>query len=200
MSEHVVTVEVSARHLHLSPAHLQALFGPGYALTSLQVISQPGQFAAREEVEVQGPRGSLVCRVVGPTRSATQVELTTTECRRLGLPVVLRVSGALAGTPGARLVGPWGTVELHEGVVVAQRHLHASPQQAAALQLKHGDVVSIRTHGSRPVTFHEVFVRSREGIDALAFMLDTDEANAAGLRGGEQGEVLPKPRLVEPKG
>ncbi len=190
MPERQVPIEVSARHVHLSAEHLAALFGPAASLHSLKTISQPGQFAAEERVDVVTPKGKLSVRVVGPVRSETQVELAASECRSLGLPVMLKVSGSLEGTPGATLEGPYGTVELSRGVIVAQRHLHIAPTAAAAWNLKHGDVVSIKTGGSRPVTFHDVYVRSREGVDELSFMIDTDEANAAGLTGGEQGEVV----------
>lgn len=187
---HSVPVEVSARHVHLTQAHLEHLFGAGHELRQRESISQPGQFAAHETVVVVGPQGELTARIVGPVRAESQVELTATECRLLGLPVVLRVSGELAGTPGCRLRGPQGEVTLHEGVVVPQRHLHIAPALASAWGLKHGDTISVRTQGSRPVTFHDVYVRSREGVDELSFMLDTDEANAAGLVGGETGVVV----------
>ncbi len=191
MPKHTVPVEVSARHVHLSGPHLAALFGPSATLHTSKVISQPGQFAAEEKVDVVTPKGKLTVRVVGPVRAETQVELAASDCLKLGLPTVLRVSGTLEGTPGVTLDGPYGTVEVRQGVIVAQRHLHISPTAAAAWHLKHGDVISVRTVGTRPVTFHNVFVRSRAGIDELSFMIDTDEANAAGLKGGEVGEVVP---------
>lgn len=185
-----VLIEVSARHVHLSRQHADALFGKGYELKAAKGISQPGQFAAKESVTVVGPKGQLTCRVVGPERSETQVELAVTECKKLGLPVAMRVSGNLKGTAGGMLLGPKGQVTLKQGVIVAQRHLHVSPKEAKALGVTHGDVISVKTFGTRPVTFHGVAVRSREGTDKLSFMLDTDEANAAGLRGGEKGEIV----------
>lgn len=190
MAERKVPVEVSARHVHLSPDHLEILFGKGVALQPERDISQPGQFAAKEKVTVVGPKGQLSVRVVGPTRRETQVELATSDCRAIGVEPVLRVSGTLSGTAAAKLVGPVGEVPLTQGVMVAQRHLHVNPQQAADLGLAHGDVVSVRTNSSRPVTFHDVFVRSRAGVDELSFMIDTDEANAAGLKGGETGRLI----------
>lgn len=186
----MVLVEVSARHVHLSRADAEALFGAGAELHPRKKISQPGQFAAEETVVVIGSRGQLSVRVVGPLRSETQVELAASDCRALGLEPALRVSGTLQGTPGATLEGPRGRVSLRRGVIVAQRHLHVSPDQAAKLGVAHGDRISIRTSGPRPVTFHDVAVRSREGIDELSFMIDTDEANAAGLTGGEAGEIV----------
>ncbi|MBI5466206.1 MAG: phosphate propanoyltransferase [Candidatus Kerfeldbacteria bacterium] len=190
MSKREVTIEVSARHVHLSQEHLAKLFGAGSELHLARQISQPGQFAAEEKVTIVGPKGKLACRVVGPLRPATQVELSVTDCRLLGLPVALRVSGTLAGTPGARLEGKAGSVELEQGVIVAQRHLHINPTQARAWGLKHGDVISIKIDGARPVTWHDVFVCSREGVDELSFMIDTDEANAAGLKSGERGAIV----------
>jgi len=190
MSKPLVLVEVSARHIHLSQADLAKLFGPEAKLQVEHELSQPGQFAAVEKVTIVGPKGKLNCRIIGPVRPATQVELSATDCRLLGLPVVLRVSGTLSGTPGVKLEGPAGSFELSDGVIVAQRHLHISPKQAKDWGLKHGDVISIKTSGLRPVTWHDVFVRSREGIDELSFMIDTDEANAGGLVTGDKGELI----------
>lgn len=185
-----VLIEVSARHIHLSQEHLLALFGDKYELNVAKPISQPKQFAAQECVEVIGEAGKLKVRVIGPVRAETQVELASSDCRRLGLNCALRLSGTLDGTPGCVLEGPKGRVTLRQGVIVAQRHLHVSPSQAGELGIKHGDTISIRTSGERPVTFHNVAVRSQEGKDDMSFMIDTDEANAAGLRGGEFGEIL----------
>lgn len=190
MPEHKVSIEISARHIHLSTEHLEGLFGKGAELHIYKKISQPNQFAAEEKVVLVGPKGKLGLRVVGPLRSETQVELSASDCRALGLPVVLRVSGNLDSTAGAILEGPQGKVELKQGVIVAQRHLHINPKQAALFDLKHGDVISIKTSGTRLVTFHDVFVRSREGVDEMSFMIDTDEANAAGLKGGEEGIII----------
>lgn len=190
MSVRKVPIEVSARHVHLSAEHLTALFGQQATLNVFRKISQPGQFAAVEFVTIIGPRGQLTARVVGPLRESTQVELTISECRQLGIKEELRLSGDLEGTPGCRLRGPHGEVEIKQGVIVARRHLHISPQQAINFNLQHGQIISIATHGQRPVTFHDVFVRCREGVDELSFMIDTDEANAAGLEGGEEGIII----------
>ncbi len=190
MTNHKVPIEISARHVHLSGEHLQILFGSEASLTEFKKISQPGQFAAAEFVAVRGPKGELQARVVGPVRAETQVELTVTECRQLGITPKLRVSGNLEGTSGCELIGPAGRVVVNQGVVVAQRHLHISPEQAAKWQLKHGDIIAIKTTGTRPITFHDVYVRSRDGVDELSFMLDTDEGNAAGLRSGDEGVIV----------
>ncbi len=186
-----VPVEVSARHVPLSPEHRVQLFGAGHQLRARRPISQPGQFAAEETVEVVGPKGSLSGRVIGPTRRETQVELAASDCRRIGLPAAVRLSGNLTGSPGALLRGPAGEVQLAQGVIVAQRHLHVSPAEAAALGIGDGDVISIAVSGTRPVSFHQVVVRAREGSDAASFMVDTDEANAGGLAGGEPGTIVP---------
>lgn len=189
MLEHKVPIEVSARHIHLSPEHLEVLFGGGAQLHTLRNISQPGQFAAEEKITVVGPKGQLSVRVVGPVREQTQVELAVSECRLLGIEPVLRVSGSLQGTSAVTLVGPAGKVELTQGVIVAQRHLHINPREAAEWGLRHGNIISIKTTGLRPVTFHDVYVVSREKIDELSFMIDVDEANAAGLKGGEMAVI-----------
>lgn len=190
MAERKVLIEVSARHVHLSREHLAALFGPEAELHVRKTISQPGQFAAHEIVAVIGPKAILPVRVVGPIRAATQVELAASDCRALGIETALRVSGTLDDTPGCVLEGPRGRVTLQHGVIVAKRHLHVSPAQALGLGVKHGDQVAIRTSGTRPTTFHGVYVRSHENQDELSFMIDTDEANAAGLRGGEEGVLV----------
>lgn len=190
MTHRNVPIEVSARHIHLSQEHLVALFGAGAELTVLKKISQPSQFAAKEMVTVIGPKGQLNLRIVGPIRQETQAEISVTDAIFLGLKPDLRISGDLNKTPGCRLQGPAGEIELDHGVVIAQRHLHISPPEAHEFNLKHGDVVSIKTEGSRPVTFHNVYVRSRDGLDELSFMIDTDEANAAGLKGGEAAFIM----------
>lgn len=190
MTHRSVPIEVSARHIHLSPEHLAALFGNNAALTVFKKISQPGQFAANEVVTILGSKGRLNLRVVGPARPETQVELSSTDAIFLGLKPALRVSGDLNNTSGCRLQGPAGKLELNHGVVVAQRHLHISPQEAHEFGLKHGDIISIKTESTRSVTFHNVYVRSRDGIDELSFMIDTDEANAAGLKGGEKAVIM----------
>lgn len=192
MTHNSVPIEISARHIHLSASDLAALFGQGSELTVLKKISQPGQFAANETVSIIGPKAELQLRIVGPIRQETQVELSLTDAMSLGLEVQTRVSGDLKNTPGGRLVGPRGTVDLKQGVIISQRHLHISPQQASSYDLKHGDIISVKTSGARPVTFHGVFVRSRDGVDELSFMIDTDEANAAGLKGGEAGIIVEK--------
>jgi propanediol utilization protein len=186
-----VRVEISARHVHLSAAHVARLFGRGHVLRSLKDISQPGQFATRETVTVIGPKGRLEnVRIIGPAREASQVELTVTEARRLGIRPVFRLSHEHKGTPGCVLVGPRGRVRLTRGVIVALRHLHVAPDEARRLKLKHHQRISIAVKGPRAVRFDGVIVEARPGVDRESFMLDTDEANAAGLTGGERGVIV----------
>lgn len=185
-----IKLEVSARHIHLSPEHLAKLFGKNYTLRVQHKISQPGQFAAKEKVVICGPKGKLNTRIIGPVRSQTQVELSMTDCFNLGLKPVLRLSANLKNTPGCLILGPKGQIRLLQGVIVAQRHLHLSLAEAKLWRLKHGSIVSLQIRGNRSITFHKVAVRSRQGIDKMSFMLDTDEANAVGAKGGELVELV----------
>jgi propanediol utilization protein len=179
-----VPVSVSARHCHLAACDVARLFGPDHKLTPARPLSQRGQFACQETVTLVGPRGRLEqVRVLGPERKQTQVEITQTEARALGVgPVPVRLSGNLEGTPGVRLVGPAGSVDLPSGLIVAQRHLHASPKDARRLHVRDGQLLSIRVGGKKGVTFSGVKVRvSPES--KLELHLDTDEANAARISG-----------------
>ena len=184
-----IIIEVSARHCHLCQKDLDKLFGRGYKMMVWKKISQPGQFAAQEEIQILGLKGMLKVRIVGPVRQESQVELAMTDCYRLGLEAVLRVSGDIKGTPGAILVGPKGKIELREGVIVAQRHLHVSGKEAKDLGVKNGDLVSVKISGVRGLTFDKVIVRSGEG-HKKSFQIDTDEGNACGWRAGTVGELI----------
>lgn len=178
-----IPVEVSARHLHLRAQDIAALFGEGYQLGEHRAVSQPGQFASVEQVTLRGPRGEISgVRIVAPARAQTQIELSMTDCRTLGVPAMLRVSGDVAGTPGGvTIIGPRGEVTPEEGVMVPLRHLHIEPEYAAGLGVKHLDTIAVKIEGERAVTLHNVVVRSREEQDALSLHLDTDEGNAAGI-------------------
>ena len=184
-----IPVEVSARHCHLSRKDLAKLFGKGYKLKVLKIISQPGQFAAKEEIKIQGPKGEFKVRIVGPVRKETQIELAATDCYKLGLKPVLRVSGNIKGTPGAILIGPKGNIKIRQGVIVAQRHLHLSPYEAKSLKLKSGKLVSVKIKGPRGLIFDNVIVRSGAG-HKKSFQLDTDEGNACGWMPGIKGELI----------
>lgn len=185
-----VPVGVSARHVHLSQADLDRLFGPGRPLTPCKPLSQPGQFAAQERVTVAGPKGELAnVRVLGPVRKQTQVEVTFSDLMRLGLKGMVRMSGDVDGTPGCTLKGPAGEVQIPCGVIVAARHLHLSGPQAALYGVKDGDAVKLRMDGPRPGVLEQVVCRVGEGHD-LEVHLDTDEANALGISTGTLLEVL----------
>jgi putative phosphotransacetylase len=186
-----VRIEYSARHVHLSQEHQDILFGKGYRMKILKELSQTGQHAYEEKVAIKGPKGQSEARVLGPCRTRTQVELAFSDGFRLGLETPVRVSGDLAGSGKCELVGPKGSVELEEGVINDQRHLHVSDKEAAALGLKHGDVISVRVPGATPITVHDVAVRVHPSF-RMNVHLDTDEANAASL--AEQGAVG---RIVE---
>jgi putative phosphotransacetylase len=184
-------VETSARHIHVTDATLATLFGEGHVLTNKKDLSQPGQFACEEKVELVGPKGSLKVSILGPTRPADQVELSFTDARTLGLKAVpIRESGDVAGTPGLKLVGPCGEVEIAEGVMIAKRHIHMTPADAEAMGLKDKDVVSVKveTEG-RSTIFGDTVVRVSPKF-ALAMHIDTDEANAAAAFGTVYGEIV----------
>lgn len=185
MQTQLITVGVSNRHVHVSQADLEALFGPGYRLQEMRPLSQPGQFAAEEVVTLVGPKGSLdKVRILGPVRPESQVEIAQTDAYRLGVKAPVRDSGDLVGTPGLRLVGPAGEVTLARGVILACRHIHMTPADARAFGVQDQDRVSIRVSGDRPTTFEGVLIRVSPSY-ALELHLDTDEANTALLRTGE---------------
>ncbi len=185
-----VPVAASARHVHLCRADVEKLFGPGYQLQKFKDLVQPGQYACKEQVTVVGPKGQLQrVRVLGPERKDTQIEVALTDTFALGLKVPIRMSGKVAGTPGCTLVGPYGTAEVAQGVIVAARHLHVSKAQAAVFGLKDGQTVSLRSGGERSVVFENVIVRAGDGHD-LEVHLDTDEANAAAMAGSPMMEVI----------
>lgn len=179
-----VPVGVSARHVHLSPEHQEALFGTGYKMTPIREL-QPGQYAAKECVTVVGPRGVLQnVRILGPARGSTQVEISRTDAYALGLDPPVRQSGKLEGTTGAVLVGPRRAINLEEGVILAGRHIHIPPEVAARWGLKDRQMVRVRTEGERKIVFDRVLVRVNPSYSP-EMHIDTDEANAAGLRNGD---------------
>jgi putative phosphotransacetylase len=185
-----IPVEVSARHLHLSVADLERLFGVGAKLTHYKDLSQPGQFACNEQVDLIGPKGTIAkVRVLGPTRPESQVEISITDARKLGVEPFLRHSGDTKGTPGATLRGPKGEVVLDHGIIIALRHMHCDPANAATFGLKDKDVVSIRVGGARGVVFDQVLARVHKDF-ALSVHVDTDEGNAAALEPGAVGELM----------
>ncbi len=185
-----VLVETSARHLHVTDEHLEILFGKGATLTKKKDLSQPGQFACEEKVTVVGPKSSMKMSILGPTRNASQVEISLTDARAMGITAPVRESGDLAGSGACKLIGPCGEVELTEGVIAAMRHIHATPEDAEKMGLKDKDVVSVKvdTNG-RSLVFGDVVVRVSPKY-ALAMHIDTDESNAAGCSGVVYGEII----------
>ncbi|MEJ2734405.1 MAG: acetate/propionate family kinase [Anaerolineae bacterium] len=180
-----IPIGVSAHHVHLSQTDVERLFGAGHALTPLSPLEQPSQFACEEQVRLIGPRGSIDrVRVLGPARSQTQVEISRTEGYRLGIQAPVRMSGDLDGTPGLILEGSAGQVELKNGAIYAQRHIHMTPTDARKLGLENGDVVRLRVEGERELIFGDIAVRISPKFK-LEFHLDTDEANAAELNTGD---------------
>ena len=188
--EFPIGVGISARHLHLCQEDMAKLFGPDAILHIKKSITQPGQFAAEEQVILRTEKGATMkLRVIGPLRKKTQIELSLTDARTVGLAAPVRNSGATADTPGGVLIGPCGEVKLEQGIIVAARHLHLCPETAAKRGLKDGDVVSIRTKGGRESVFYNVLVRTGEK-HADECHIDTDEANASSVSSGDQVIII----------
>jgi len=184
-----ILIEVSAHHIHLSQEHVEALFGPGHQLTKHADLSQPGQYACKEQLAIVGPKGRIErVRVLGPTRKATQVEIAMTEQFKLGIHPPIRESGDIAGSPGCTLEGPAGSVAIDKGVICALRHVHMTPADALRYGLKDKCTVRIRVPGDRELLFGDVRIRVDPSF-ALAMHIDTDEANAANLRTGAHGFI-----------
>lgn len=184
-------VETSARHVHLTQEHLEILFGKGYELTKKKDLSQPGQYACEERVTIVGSKKELKgVSILGPVRNATQVELSLTDARGIGVDAPVRESGDIAGSGSCKIVGPCGEIEIAEGVIAAKRHIHATPEDAKALGVADKDVVSVKidTDG-RSLVFGEVVVRVSPSY-ALAMHIDTDESNAAGCGREVFGEIV----------
>ena len=183
-------VETSARHLHVTREVLDILFGEGYELHVKKMLSQPGQFASEEKVQVKGPKGAFpAVSILGPLRSATQVELSLTDCRTIGMTAPVRESGSIEGTPGCELIGPKGSVVIDKGVIAAKRHIHMTPEDAKAFGVENGSIVNVKVNGSRPLVFGDVVVRVSDKFK-LAMHVDVDECNAAGLTPDAKGEIV----------
>jgi propanediol utilization protein len=192
-----IPINISARHLHLTTEHVQALFGPGHELTPWKDLSQPGQFACEERVTIVGPRGSIEgVRVLGPARPETQVEISRTDERQLGIDAPIRASGALDDSIGIELVGPAGRVSLERGVIQAKRHIHMSPADAERFGVADKDWVMVRVGGERGIIFDDVLVRVSPKY-VLDMHIDTDEANAADLQPGDTGLLIKGPATVQ---
>ena len=182
-------IALSNKHIHLSQADIDVLFGQGYELTHKKDLSQPGQFACEEMVEVVGPKGSTKMRVLGPARPESQVEVSLADARALGIAVPVRQSGDVEGTPGCKLVGPKGEVEIERGVIVAARHIHMSLEDAARFGVTDKQIVKVRTFGPRAVVFENVLVRANANF-ALQMHVDVEEGNSPGVRNVEEVELI----------
>lgn len=195
-----VTIGISNRHVHITQQHFERLFGQGKNLTPDRPITQPGQFAARERVRVVGPKGTIDgVRLVGPTRAATQVELSASDCRQLGLDAPLRHSGSISGSAPLRLDGPAGSLDLPQGAIIAARHMHVAPADAARLGLADGDRVTVVVgRGERFTTLHDVLVRSGPR-HATELHLDTDEASALSVRTGDVANIIGRSERSSPQ-
>lgn len=192
MENNQVIVEVSARHVHLSQQDLETLFGPGYELTVKKMLSQPGQYASEERVTVVGPKREIAgVSILGPVRKDTQVELSLTDARSIGVKAPVRESGDIAGSAGCKLIGPKGELEIKEGVIAAKRHIHATTADAARMGLSDKQIVSVEIPSAdgRKLTFGDVVVRVSDSY-ALAMHIDTDESNAAAMTPNSLGTII----------
>ena len=187
-----VLVETSARHVHLSQADIETLFGAGHELTVKKMLSQPGQFACEERVDVVGPKNTIKnVSVLGPARKASQVEVSLTDARTLGISVPVRESGDLKGSAPVKLVGPAGEVELTEGAIAAQRHVHLTPETAEKFGVSDKEIVLAKLDTPRALIFDDVFIRVSPSF-ADAMHIDTDESNAANAFGSYNAEIIKK--------
>ncbi len=186
-----VLVEVSARHLHLSREHLDILFGKGYELTVKKYLSQPGQYAANERVDIIGPKKELKnVSILGPIRKNTQVEISLTDARSIGILAPIRESGDIAQSAPCKIVGPQGEVEIEEGVIIAKRHIHLTPEDAKKFSVKDKETVMVKIESyGRTTIFGDVVIRVRDDF-ASAMHIDTDEGNAVGISGEVYGTII----------
>lgn len=190
MSEKVL-IETSARHVHVTQEALEALFGKDAVLTKKKDLSQPGQYACEERVTIVGPKKELKnVSILGPVRSATQVELSATDARSVGIPIAIRESGDIEGTPGCKIVGPAGEIEINKGVIVAKRHVHLTPETAEKLGVKNKDIVWVKAEtDGRAAILGDVVIRVSDQF-ADAMHIDTDESNAIAAAPSLMGEII----------
>ena len=186
-----ILIETSARHAHVSREDLDVLFGAGYELTVKKELSQPGQYACEEKITVTGPKGSLKMSILGPVRPSTQVEVSLTDARTLGIKAPIHESGDIAGSASVIIEGPNGKVEIKEGAIVAKRHIHVNPEQAAELNISDKEIVNVKyADGTgRDIIFGDVVVRVSPKFEG-AMHIDTDEANAGAIAGSVYGEIV----------
>lgn len=189
-SPYLIPVGISARHIHLQREHVEKLFGPGHHLTPIKSLSQPGQYASEEMVEVIGPKGKPVkLRVLGPERPKTQIEVSLSDSRSLGIIPPVRTSGDIVGTPGIKIRGPKGEIEISEGVIIADRHVHMTPEDARWYGVRNGERVKVLIEGEKGGIMENVTVRVTS-TSSLDFHIDTDDANAFQLRQGQMVQIL----------
>ncbi|TXK81908.1 phosphate propanoyltransferase [Paenibacillus sp. N3.4] len=185
-----VPIGVSARHIHVSRAHIDILFGEGYELTNFKELTQPGQYAAQETVAIVGPKGKFdKVRILGPARPNTQIEISRTDAFSLGVNPPVRESGQIADTPGLKVIGPKGEIDLERGAIVAARHIHFHTSDAEKWGIQDKQLLRVKLVGERPLIFEDVIARVSEQF-ALDMHIDTDEGNAAGVKTGDYAEVL----------
>ncbi|MBF0777596.1 ethanolamine utilization phosphate acetyltransferase EutD [Streptococcus cuniculi] len=185
-------VEASGRHVHLSQKDLDTLFGHGYQLTKAKDLSQPGQYACQERLTVLGPKGSFHNVVIlGPVRGESQVEVSLTDCLQLGTKAPIRESGDIEGTPGVILANGNKVVSLDKGLIVAKRHVHMTPEDAARAGVENHEIVQVKVEGERPLIFDDVVIRVSPKF-ATYMHIDYDEANACGFKKGTRGHIIKK--------
>ncbi len=188
--EKKILVETSARHVHLTQEHIEILFGKGARLTNKKDLSQPGQFACVERVHLVGPKGSIKgVGILGPARPSTQVEISLSDARTLGIEIPVRESGNIQGSSGCKIEGPFGEIEIKEGVIAAKRHIHMTPNEAEAFGVFDKQVVKVRVQSERSLIFDDVVVRINPNFSA-SMHIDTDESNAACAFGKVYGEII----------
>jgi len=185
-----IPIGVSGRHIHLTQQNIEQLFGEGYQLTPFKPLSQPDQFAAHETVAVIGPKGSFSkVRILGPDRPISQLEISRTDCIVLGIQAPVRESGNIQNTPGILVKGPMGEIELQLGVIVAARHVHFHTSDAKKWGIEDKQKLHVRVEGERGVIFEQVIARVSDQF-ALDMHIDTDEANASGVKNGDVAEII----------
>lgn len=188
--EDSIPVGVSNRHIHLSKEDLEVLFGEGYELGAMKQLMQPGEYAAEETLDIEGPKGTIKkVRILGPVRKNTQVEISLTDGFTLGFAPPVKESGKIEGTPGIKLIGPKGSLVKNCGVIAALRHIHFEPEFAERHGIKNGDMVCVKTEGVRGLIFDNVLARVSDKY-VLEMHVDTDEANACGIKSGDKVKIV----------
>ena len=190
MSVNKIEIEGSGRHCHVTKETLETLFGEGFELEIKKMLSQPGQYATNQKISVVGPRKAINLTILGPCRPADQVELSMTDATSIGITAPIRESGDVAGSPGCKLVGPKGEVEIKEGVIIAKRHVHITPEDAVKFGVKDKQIIKVKVNGDRALIFDEVVVRVRDDF-ATYMHIDYDEFNAAAVnKENLMGEIV----------